>query len=154
MLNHFFGKRSIFWRNCKKLFWGRIWTFFRERGFLGQKLILLFFYHELGNGCFIINKFFEKSSIFGEKIAKNPFVGGHGRFRRLATKISITFFVGIHVLNIFHLTTFSKKTIFSKIKTKNYFFWGGGWPFLREGGRTTKMNITFIGGKWGYQIQF
>ncbi len=36
--------------------------------------------------------------------------GGH-----LAIKINITFFVGIHVLNIFYLTTFSKKTIFSKI---------------------------------------
>ncbi len=67
--------------------------------------------------------------------------------RRLATKINIIFFVGINVLNIFHSITFSKKTIFSKITAKNYFwghdyFWGNGAP-------TTKINITFFleGGK-------
>ncbi len=43
----------------------------------------------------------------------------------------ITFFVGIAVLNIFHLTTFSKKTIFFKISEK--LFWGG-WLFLMERG--------------------
>ncbi len=41
-------------------------------------------------------------------------MGGHDRFEwrgggRLATKINITFFVGIEVLNIFYLTIFSKK---------------------------------------------
>ncbi len=50
---------------------------------------------------------------------------------RLATKINITFLVGIDVLNIFYLTTFSEKNIFSKITAKNYFgrrdhFWGSG----------------------------
>ncbi len=37
----------------------------------------------------------------------------------LATKINITFFVGIDVLNIFYLTTFSKKNnIFQNISEK------------------------------------
>ncbi len=50
-------------------------------------------------------------------------MGGHDRFEgrgRLATKINTIFFVGIDVLNIFHLTIFLKKTIFSKIRVKNY----------------------------------
>ncbi len=55
---------------------------------------------------------FSKKAIFSEKTAKNPFVEGHDRFEgrgRLATKICINFFVGIAVLNIFHLTIFSKR---------------------------------------------
>ncbi len=69
---------------------------------------------------------FSKKAVFLEKIEKNPFVGGHDHFEgrgRLAIKINITFFVGINVLNIFHLTTFSKKKKNSKITVKNY-FWG------------------------------
>ncbi len=56
---------------------------------------------------------------------KNPFVGKHDRFRgggRLATKINITFFVGIDVLNIFYLTIFFFKKNFSEITAKNYFW--------------------------------
>ncbi len=59
-----------------------------------------------------------KKVVLSEKTLKNQFVGGHSRFEgreHLAIKINITFFVGIDVLNIFYLTTFSKKTIFSKI---------------------------------------
>ncbi len=55
---------------------------------------------------------FSKKAVFLEKTEKNPFVEGLNRFEGrgcLATKISITFFVGIDVLNIFHFTTFSKK---------------------------------------------
>ncbi len=69
---------------------------------------------------------FSKKAIFLKKTAKIPFVGGQDCFKgkgRLATKINIIFFVGIDVLNIFYLTSFSKKTIFSKITAKNY-FWG------------------------------
>ncbi len=62
----------------------------------------------------------------------------------LATKVSITFFVGIDVLIIFHLTTVSKDTIFSKITTK--IFLGGATIFEGTGRRTTKINITiFLG---------
>ncbi len=80
-------------------------------------------------------RFSKKKAVFLEKTAKNLFVGGHDRFEgrgRLATKINITIFVGIALLNIFHLTTFSEKTIFFKITAKNYFWWA--WPFLREQG--------------------
>ncbi len=48
---------------------------------------------------------FLRKVIFLEKTAKNPFVGEHNRFKGkgcLTTKINITFFVGIDVLNIFH----------------------------------------------------
>ncbi len=68
---------------------------------------------------------FSKKAVFLEKTAKNPFMGGHDRFegrRRLVTKFNITFFVGIDVFNIFHSTTFSRKTIFSKITAENYFW--------------------------------
>ncbi len=53
----------------------------------------------------------------------------HDRFERrgrLATKISVTFFfVGIDVLDVFYLITFSKQTIFSKITRKNFHFGEG-----------------------------
>ncbi len=71
----------------------------------------------------------------------------------LATKINITFFVGIDVLNIFNLTTFSKeKTIFSKITAKNY-FWGrdhfwGNWVSDHK----NKYNFSCV--EIVYQIQF
>ncbi len=60
---------------------------------------------------------FSKKAVFLEETAKNPFVGGQNRFEEmghLARRISIIFFVGIDVLNIFHLTTFSKKQYFPK----------------------------------------
>ncbi len=70
--------------------------------------------------------------------------------QRLATKINITFFLGIDVLNIFHFTTWKKKkTIFSKITVKNYFPRVGGAEadhFWGDGRRSTEMNITFFGG--------
>ncbi len=79
------------------------------------------------------------------KKKKKLFVGGYDHFEgkgRLATKINRTFFVGNEVLNIFHLTTFLEKTIFSEIAVKNNFW--RTWSFYREMGcRTEKMNITF-----------
>ncbi len=78
---------------------------------------------------------FLKKAVLSEKTVKRPFVGGYDHFKgrgRLVTKISRTFFVGIEVLNIFHLTIFSKKTTFSIITAKNYFW--GACPFLRERG--------------------
>ncbi len=66
---------------------------------------------------FYYKKSFSKKAVFLEKTAKNSFVERHDRLEgreRLVTKINITFFVDIDVLNIFHLTTFSKRTIFSK----------------------------------------
>ncbi len=61
---------------------------------------------------------FSKNAVCLEKTAKTPFAGGHDRFEgrgRQATKINITFFVGIDVLNIFH------KTIFFKVTAKIFF---------------------------------
>ncbi len=68
---------------------------------------------------------FSKEAIFLEKTVNNHLWedmtvlmgGGY-----LATKINITFFVGIDVLNSFHLITFLNKTIFSKITAKNNFW--------------------------------
>ncbi len=53
----------------------------------------------------------------------------------LVVKINTNFFVRNEVLNIFHIT------IFSKITAKNNF--GGKTIFQRMGCRTTKMNTTF-----------
>ncbi len=44
--------------------------------------------------------------------------------RRLVTEINITFFVGVEVLNIIHLTIFSRKRKFSEINVKKNFFRG------------------------------
>ncbi len=53
---------------------------------------------------------------------EKPFVGGHDHFEGKgcpATKININFFVGKEVLNIFHVTNFSKKkTIFQNNREK------------------------------------
>ncbi len=102
---------------------------------------------------------FSKKAVFLEKTAKNQFVEGqdHSEGRgRLVTKINIIFFVGIDVLNIFHLITFSKKkTIFSKITAKNYFW--GALPLLREWGRGAsddKNEHNLFWGKWSTKYSF
>ncbi len=82
---------------------------------------------------------FTKKAVFLEKTAKNQFVGGHGSVLRVgghpATKINTTFFVGIHVLNIFYLTTFlKKKKKFQNISEKLFFFGGGVTIFEGTGG--------------------
>ncbi len=104
---------------------------------------------------FYYRTIFSKKAVFLEKTAKNLFVRGHGRFEgrgQLATKINITFFVGFDVLNIFYLTTFSKrKHIFQNISEKLFLM--DVTIFEGTGGRTTKMNITFFLVN-GYQIQF
>ncbi len=60
------------------------------------------------------------------------------------TKISITFFVGNKILNIFHLSIFSgKNNIF---QNNLNFFWGGEMTiFEGKGHRPTKMNNIFCG---------
>ncbi len=69
------------------------------------------------------------------------------------TKINITFFVGIEVLNIFHLTIFSKKTIFSKITAKNNF--GGTTSCEEEKGRSdNKSEYNLFTGKKGTEYCF
>ncbi len=70
----------------------------------------------------------------------------------LATKINITFFVDIEVLNIFHLTTFSKKTIFPKI-TGNKHFWGHD-LLWGTGTSDDKNEYNLFWGKWGTGYSF
>ncbi len=76
--------------------------------------------------------------------------------KRLATKINLTFFVGIDVLNIFRLTPFLKKTLFSTIRENFVVFFGGGGVTIFEGTgrRTTKMNLNFLFGKWCTKYSF
>ncbi len=73
---------------------------------------------------FIFHKIFSQMSIFSSrktlwiffnlcwKNSENPFVGGHDHFEGkgcLVTKININYFARNKVLNIFHVTIFSKK---------------------------------------------
>ncbi len=55
---------------------------------------------------------FSEKAVFLEETAKNPFVRGHDCFegkRASGDKNQYNLFVGIGVLNIFHLTFSSKK---------------------------------------------
>ncbi len=63
------------------------------------------------------------SSIYIEKIVKNHLWEGMTilRGRCLATKINFNFFVGNKVLNIFHLTIFSKNLIIFQNNGGKYF---------------------------------
>ncbi len=100
---------------------------------------------------------FSKKAVFLEKTAKNHLwedltvLRGSGR---LATNINITFFVGVDVLNIFHLATVSKKNnnIFQNNSEKLYL--GSMTIFEGTGRQTTKMNIIFFAGKWGTKYSF
>ncbi len=105
---------KVFYQNVLKI----SPNFHQFSSHLFQDFIKLFnlFYHELGNGYFIIERFSKKSSIFGEN-CEEPICGREWPFwgeGPPATKINITLFVGIHVLNIFYLTTFSKKNNISR----------------------------------------
>ncbi len=77
MLYNFFEKRSVFWGNYKKLFWGEFDHFLGKAGFLGKKLIQLF-YHELGNECFITKQVFQKKQYFWGQWEK--ILGGRDHF--------------------------------------------------------------------------
>ncbi len=91
---------------------------------------------------------FSKQAVFLEKTAKNPFVGGHNRFEGRGAsgdKNQCNLFCRHRRFEYFSIDNFFEKTIFSKIKAKNYFFWVGGVTIF-EGiwDRTTKMNITLF----------
>ncbi len=74
--------------------------------------------------------------------------GGH-----MATKINITFFVGMDVLNIFFSNNFfEKNNIFRNISEK--LFLGGVTIFEGTEGRKTRMIIIFFFGKWGTKYSF
>ncbi len=108
---------------------------------------------------------FSKSNAFGENFRRTKFILHKIFFRIgilssrkiswmfflrgrtcLVTKININFFVRNEVLNIFHITIFSKNKTKqnSEITEKNNFFGVGGMTiFQRMGCWTTKMSITF-----------
>ncbi len=68
-------------------------------------------YHRLGNECFIIKQVFRKKEYFPSKLQKAHLWEDMTVLRGGASgdKNQNNFFVGIDVLNIFHLTIFSKK---------------------------------------------
>ncbi len=73
----------------------------------------------------------------------------------LATKININFFGKNGVLNIFHITIFSKKKnkpIFSNITEKNY-FWGHD-HFSENGVSDNKNGCDLFYAKWGTEYGF
>ncbi len=72
-------------------------------------------------------------------------MGGHDRFEgrgASGTKINITFFVGIDVLNIFHLTKFSKKNNIFQNNSEKVFSWHD--PFRGNGASDDKKGYNFF----------
>ncbi len=116
-IQQFFRKKQVFaGKNCEKLFWGHIWQFFRERRHLVPKISITFF------TTIKLSSFLKKGCI-SWKNGKKPFLGLKSLLKGrkcLATKMNVTFFMGNEVLNIFHLTIFSKKATFLK-KRKTFF---------------------------------
>ncbi len=83
----------------------------------------IIFFHKLETGYFIIKQVFRKELYFQGKNCGKSFVGEYDvlmRRGRLATKINMTSFVGNQFLNIFYLTIFLKKSVFSKIPQKKF----------------------------------
>ncbi len=69
LFNNFFEKSCIFRENRKKLFWGRIWLFFRERRRLTPKINITFFITNEALNILLFINFFQKC------IAENRFWG-------------------------------------------------------------------------------
>ncbi len=96
-------------------------TIFSGKGAPYAKNLYNLFYDELRIKYFIIKQVFRKNNIFGKTVKNHLWKDMTDRFEgkgRLLTKINVTFFVGKEILNIFHSTIFSKKTIFFKITAK------------------------------------
>ncbi len=103
----FFKKAVFSEKTTKKLFWGRIWQFFRER----RRLTLII---EVLN-ILLFTHFFQKCVIFWEN-ARKPFLGPKSLLkerRRLATRMNINFFMANEVSNILSFNNlFEKSNIF------------------------------------------
>ncbi len=93
-IRQFFRKKQYFRRKLQKLFWGRIWQFFRERRRLASKINVIFLLQMRYWICYYLAVFSKKAEIFKEN-SKKPFLRpkfllkGRGR---LARKINATFF--------------------------------------------------------------
>ncbi len=101
--------------------------------------------------------FFKKVVVL-EKTAKNPFVGGHGRFEGTGApgdKSQYHLFCRHRRFGYFLSNNFFEKKIYFPKYKRRIIFWGAS-PFLRErgGGGTTKMNINFFFGKRGTKYSF
>ncbi len=145
LFDNFFEKSCIFWENRKKLFWGRIWQFVRERRrltpkinvtFLSQMRYWIFYY------LAVFSK--KKNCIFWENSEK-PFLGPKSLLKGrggLAWKMNITFFNGKWSFEYFSFNNFFEKgNIFGENGEKNF---RGTRLFFRRGHLTLKMNITFF----------
>ncbi len=74
LLNNFFEKKNcIFRENRKKLFWGRIWQFFRERRRLVPKINITFSITNEVLNILLITNFFQKMCNFLRKRQKTVF---------------------------------------------------------------------------------
>ncbi len=72
-IQQFFRKKScIFRENHKKLFWRRIWQFFRERRRLTPKINITFFITNDVSNILLFNNFFQKCVIFWENRFWSP----------------------------------------------------------------------------------
>ncbi len=73
LFNNFFEKSCIFRENRKKLFWGRIWQFFRDSRRLTRKINITFFITNEVLNILLFTNFFQRSVIFWEN-ARKPFL--------------------------------------------------------------------------------
>ncbi len=83
---------------------------------------------------FYCRTIFSKKAAFLEKTAKNPFVGGHGRFKRRGgpgDKNKYNLFCRHRRFEYFLSNNFFEKNIFQNISEKLFL---GASPFLRERG--------------------
>ncbi len=127
LFNNFFKKSNIFRKTGEKLFWRRIWQFFRERRGPATKINITFFLLQMRYWIFYyLAVFSKKAEIFWEN-GKKPFLGPKSLLKgrgRLATKMNITFYlIENEVLNIFSCNNFFEKSnIFGENGEKK--FWG------------------------------
>ncbi len=94
LFDNFFEKSCIFRENRKKLFWGRIWQFFKERRSLMPKINITFFITNEVSNILLFTNFFQKSVIFWEN-ARKPFLGPKSLLkerRHLSTRMNTFFF--------------------------------------------------------------
>ncbi len=71
----------------------------------------------------------------------------------MATKINITFFVDIDVLNMFHLTIKKKKNDIFQNSSEKLFLVGHD-HFWRNGAPDDKNEYNLLFGKWGTGYSF
>ncbi len=107
----FFGGRA----EGKTIFKGKDEFYAKNKNYLLSRIRCGIFFHSI---------IFSKEAIFSEKTAKNRFWGPRQFLKgigRLLTKMNMTFFIENVILNLFSLTIFSKKLIFSEETWKTHF---------------------------------